>query len=107
MVRKTLKDKNGFKYVTRNGNKCYINPQSTPELKERAKNDKFSSSSITTLEDGTICVGNDCMVMRIPPTGNITLDLGECPDEVKEKISRKIGIEGVATDFRIKSSDKK
>ncbi len=64
---------------------------------------------MTTLPDGTVCIGNDCLVVKVPPKGkgNVTVDLGECPDDFKRAVVEKIGIEGASADFKVTKDEKK
>jgi hypothetical protein len=60
----------------------------------------IESKSITRLDDGTVCIGDGCSVMRIPKTGNVQLDISKCPDDVKALIAKRIGVDGAATEYK-------
>jgi hypothetical protein len=68
----------------------------------------MKTQAIYTLDDGTVCIGNECMVVKIPPKGkgNVQIEVGECPEEVKEKLAYKVGVEGSAVEFTTKESKK-
>lgn len=62
--------------------------------------------SVTTLEDGTICIGADCAVIRVPLIGDIQIDTRECPDDVADRISQRLN-EGAGADFKLKAKARK
>ena len=53
-----------------------------------------AGSQVTQLPDGTLCIGNDCSRIRIPPKGDVELDLSDCPEDVRKTILKKYLNEG-------------
>ncbi len=43
--------------------------------------------TITRLADGTVCIGAECSVVRVAPTGTIEIDVRECDDEVQQLVN--------------------
>ena len=39
-------------------------------------------------ENGAMCIGADCAVIRIPKSGHIEVDTTKCPDNVGERINK-------------------
>ena len=62
--------------------------------------------SIRKLDDGTICIGEGCSILRIPPTGDIQIDATQCPDDVSDIISERLN-QGSGADFKMKPRKKK
>lgn len=62
--------------------------------------------AIVRLDDGTVCIGADCAVIRIPPTGDIQIDARECPDDVADKLTDRL-MDGAGADFKLKPRGKK
>ncbi len=65
-----------------------------------ARDDSRKTHSITRLEDGTVCIGADCAVIRIPPTGDIQIDARNCPDDVGQKLTERL-MDGAGADFKL------
>lgn len=59
---------------------------------------RITTPNITKLPDGTICVGDGCSILKIPPKGNIEMDFSECPEEVKKIIINRL-TEGAGTEY--------
>lgn len=57
--------------------------------------------TITRLDDGTICIGADCAIIRIPPSGDIQIDARDCPDDVARALTERLN-EGAGADFKLK-----
>lgn len=58
--------------------------------------------SVTQLPDGTVCIGEGCMVLRIPPNSDqIDIDVTDCDDIAKQALMKAVGIEGRATAYSI------
>lgn len=77
-----------------------------PHIKDGVRDEKLVTPSITKLDDGTICIGDQCSVIRIPPKGDIEIDVSQCPDEVRELIARKVGVDGVSTGYKASRKNK-
>ncbi len=56
--------------------------------------------AVTRLPDGTVCIGDGCAVLRIPPKGDIEIDLAECDDDVKHTIVDRVNA-GSGADFKV------
>lgn len=70
-----------------------------PNLVPGAPGSRPSTPSITKLPDGTICIGEGCSVIRVPPQGNIEIDLSDCPEDVRGQIVRRVAIDGAGTEY--------
>jgi hypothetical protein len=75
----------------------------TPKNENR---ERLTTSSITRLPDGTVCVGDGCARLKIPPKGNIELDFSECPEDIKKTIAGRV-IDGAATEYVSKPGTEK
>jgi len=57
--------------------------------------------AIQRLPDGTLCIGEGCTIIRIPPSGDIQIDARDCPDDVADVIRERLD-SGAGADFKLK-----
>jgi hypothetical protein len=67
--------------------------------------DARKTHSTTVLEDGTVCIGSGCSIVRIPPTGDITVDVRECDDATAELVRKRLD-SGAGAEFKLKAKAK-
>jgi hypothetical protein len=64
---------------------------------------KGAKPQVTRLEDGTLCIGDGCMTVRIRPNSReVDIDASECDLEAKEHLSKAL-LEGRRTQYRFAS----
>jgi len=64
------------------------------------------TDSITELDDGTICLGQGCSVLRIRPSGNLELDATKCPERIAARLEERLR-DGAATAYTLNPARKK
>ena len=57
-------------------------------------------TGIRQLPDGTICIGSECAEIRIPPKGDVEIDLTRCSTEVKNAVLKKFADGPVRTGYK-------
>jgi hypothetical protein len=64
---------------------------------------KGTKPQVTQLEDGTVCIGDGCMTVRIRPNSReVDIDASDCDTEVKHHLSKAL-VEGRMTKYRFMS----
>lgn len=59
------------------------------------------SPSVSKLPDGTVCIGDGCVLLRIKPgSDSIDVDLTACDAVGKQAVLTAVGVEGRASVYR-------
>lgn len=65
-----------------------------------------SSGSVTRMEDGTVCIGLGCSVIRVVPgSKEVDIDLSRCSDDAKQAVVKAIAIEGRMTHYKVRREE--
>jgi hypothetical protein len=58
-------------------------------------------------EQGELCVGNECVKLRVPDKGDIEIDLKDCPDEVRKRFAARLIGDNAGTTYKVSKTDEK
>jgi hypothetical protein len=72
------------------------------DAKQDGASDELRTPSVSTLADGTVCIGEGCLVLKIKPgSDEIDIDLSKCDEIAKSAVVKAVGVEGRATRYKV------
>ncbi len=76
--------------------------------RQKTANKKRHTESFYRDDEGRLCVGTDCIKIKLPDKSGepIDIDLSECPDEVKKELGGAV-TSGAPTAYDFRKSGKK
>lgn len=68
---------------------------------------KAKTPSMIVLEDGTICIGDSCVLIKLRPDNpdSLEVDVSRCDDEAKRLIAGAVAVEGRSTLYKVREDE--
>lgn len=74
-------------------------------MAKRQQDSQRKSGEPYVNERGELCIGSDCVSIRVPEKGPIQVDLSECDESTRKHFTNRL-VEGADTEYKVGRVDR-